>query len=142
MKADASRGGHLGKNVSILQKHRVVTGPSSLVFMTEGRRVSRLRLAVDQRFERNGAHGRHEKDVAIIRNAGAAQMCVAESVNDSVGIVITRTAVPTGEARIRTELHHAEGKRSAGKSMAVARSADEWIDIASRTLLSRSQDRK
>ena len=54
---------------------------------------------------------------------------MTETVDDVVGVVITRAAVPSGQPRVRTQLHHAEGHCGAGECMAMSGGADEWIDV-------------
>ena len=71
---------------------------------------------------------RHEQNIAIIRNACAAEMCVRKAVDDVVGIVIARTAVPVVGARVGRELDHPERHRRPGKCMPVAAGADERVD--------------
>ena len=69
-------------------------------------------------------------------------MRVAETVDDRVGVMITGAAIPTGEARIRAELDHAERPRGAGKRVTVAAGADERIDVPREILLRERQRRK
>ncbi len=72
---------------------------------------------------------RHQQDVAVIRNPGAAEMRVTETVDDRVRIVVTGAPVPTRETRVRTELDHTERHDRARERVAVTGGADEWIDV-------------
>ena len=56
-------------------------------------------------------------------------MGMAESVNYTVGIMVTGTAVPAGETGIRTELYHAKGHAGARVGMTMTAGTDERIDI-------------
>ena len=55
---------------------------------------------------------------------------MAEAVDNRIRVVITRTAVPAGESRVRAKLDHAEGDDRAGEGVAVSAGADEWVDVA------------
>src|ERR1051325_9814403 len=79
-----------------------------------------------------------QKDVAVVGNAGAAEMRVAEAVDGGIGVVITGTTIPAREPRVRTELDHAERNDRAGERMSVPARADERIDVAREIALSRS----
>ena len=60
---------------------------------------------------------------------------MTEAVDDRVGIMIARRAVPAGESRIRTELDHAERDDRAGKGVAVSSRVDKRIDVAREVFL-------
>ena len=81
------------------------------------------------------ANRRYQEDVAIIGNACAAEMGVAEAVDDVVGIMIAGAAIPTRKTRIGTELDHTEGHGRTRKRMPVPAGADERINVASESLL-------
>ena len=78
-------------------------------------------------------------DVAVVGDAGAAEMRVTEAVDDRIGVVITGTAVPAGEPRVGAELDHAERPRRSRVSVTVAAGADKRIYITSQVLLRRDR---
>ena len=69
-------------------------------------------------------------------------MCVTESVDDVVGIVITGTTIPAAEPRVGTELDHTKRHRHAGKCVSMPACADERIDVVNRRALRRSRESK
>src|ERR1051325_2710145 len=110
--------------------------------MLEARRVTFISPAILQSVQEDLTGRRHQKDVAVIGDPRAAQMCVTEAVDYGVGVVITRAAVPTRESCIRTELDHAERHNRAWKRVAVPGGADEWIYVMCEILLSGNRERK
>src|SRR5687768_12174006 len=74
------------------------------------------------------AHCRHEEDVRVVGNAGAAEMRVREAVDARVAVVIAGAAVPPFQPRVRPRLDHAERQRRTGIGVAVTAGADERID--------------
>ncbi len=105
--------------------------------MLETRCVAFLGRTVVERIQKHFAHGWHEQDVAVIGDAGAAQMCVTEAVDDRIGVVVTGAAVPAGESRVGAELDHAKRPRRAGKRVAMPAGADKRIDVTREVLLRR-----
>src|SRR4029079_1960257 len=75
------------------------------------------------------ADGRHKQDVAVIRNARAAQVRVRKAVDDVVRIVITRAAVPVVGARVGRKLHQPERRGRSWKRVPVSARADERVDV-------------
>ena len=71
--------------------------------------------------------GRRKQDVAVIADAGALQVGVAEAEDDQVGVVVSAATVPTFKTCIGTELDHAKGSSGAGVGVAVATGTDERI---------------
>ncbi len=70
----------------------------------------------------------HQQNIAVIANACAAEMGMRETVDDGIAVMISAAAVPTAvNTRVGRQLHHAEGKRCTGKSMAVAAGGGERI---------------
>jgi len=124
MHSDARRGRELDKNVFVVELHRIVTGRSRFVSMLEASGV----IASDRRYQ---------EDVAVIGNACAAEMCVAEAVNLRIGVVIARAAVPTCEPRVRAELDHAVRHDRARERVTMPARADERIDVAGQIALGR-----
>src|SRR5262245_55104240 len=70
-----------------------------------------------------------QQNVAVIRNACAAEMRMTEAVNHRIGIVIPGATIPTREPRIRTELDHSERHDCARKRVAMSARANERIDV-------------
>ena len=105
--------------------------------MLKPRGVAFFRGAIIQRIQMYRADGRHQQDVAVVGDAGATQMRVAETVDDRIGVVVTGTAVPAGESRVRAELDHAERARGARIRVTMTAGAHEWIYIAREILLRR-----
>src|SRR5215204_5282829 len=87
--------------------------------------------------EIDSACSRHQQDVAVIRDPGAAQVRVAETVNDVIGVVVTGTPVPTCQSSIRTELHHTKRQCCTGKCVTMSAGSNEGIDESSQVGLAR-----
>src|SRR4029079_6306225 len=90
MHSDAGGGRKLDENVFVVELHRIVTGCSCFVSMLEAAGV----IAPNRRYQ---------QDVAVIGNARTAEVCVTESIDLRVGVVITRAAVPAYQLRARAE---------------------------------------
>ena len=78
---------------------------------------------------------RHQQHVAVIGNARAAEVRVTKAVDDRVGVVITRAAVPAGQTRVRAELDQPERNNRAGELVAVTACANKRIDLTSEVSL-------
>ena len=115
-------GRHLGKHVRAIKLHSVVARLSGLVLVREGGAVA----GVDGR---SLAGEGHHEDVAVVGAAGAAEVCMRETVHHVIVVVIARAAVPTGEAGIRTELNRPEGNECAGEGVPMGAGADERVDV-------------
>src|SRR5690349_13877478 len=113
------------EDVAVVQPHRIIAGRRFFILMTEAR--SRSCMVAD---------GRHQQDIAVVGNTGATEMRVAETVNNRIGVVITRAAVPTRQSRVRTQLDHAERHDGAGKRVTVSAGADKWVDVTREVSLS------
>src|SRR4029079_16909680 len=90
MHSDAGGGRKLDENVFVVELHRIVTGCSCFVSMLEAAGV----IAPNRRYQ---------QDVAVVGNARTAEMCVTESIDLRIGVVITRAAVPACEPRVRAD---------------------------------------
>jgi len=142
----AMNSGTLGRaefdeDVVVVQFDGVKAGRGSFVAMLKTRSValfSRARWTVAQCVEEDFTDSWHQQDVAIIGDAGAAEMCVAETVDDRIGVVITGAAVPAGESCIGAELDHAERPRRARKRVTMTSRADKRVDVAREILLRRN----
>jgi hypothetical protein len=64
-----------------------------------------------------------DRDVAVERASGAAEMRHAEAID-----LVLVVEVPAVIAGVGTPLHHAEGERRAGEGVAIARSSNDGID--------------
>src|ERR1043166_9853806 len=72
---------------------------------------------------------RHKEHVAIIGNSSPTKMCVCETVDEIVGVVITRTTIPASQTRIRTELNHSEWQAGTRESGTMTTGTDDRIDV-------------
>ena len=72
---------------------------------------------------------RHEQDISIIRNPCPLQMCVCESVNNVIAVMVTTATVPTVETSIRTQLHHSKRSSCSGKGVSMSACSGEHIYI-------------
>ena len=124
MHSGARRRRQFNEDVVVVQSHRVEARRRFFILMTEVGRVSFF-----------GAHCRHQQDIAVVGNARAAEVRVAEAVENRIAVVITRTAVPAGQASVRAELDHPERNNRAGKRVTVPGCADEWIDVTRKVSL-------
>ena len=122
MHADARRGGEFDENVSVVEPNGVVAGRSSFILMLKASGFATGGKPV--------VYARQQQDVAVIRNAGAAEMRVRETVNFRIRVVITGATIPTSEPSIWTELDHAERNDRAWERVAMSAGADEGIDVA------------
>src|SRR5882724_5421299 len=96
--------------------------------MSKCRGISFPAVIPFQSAEVNISDGRHQKNIAVVGDACAAQMSVAKTIDDRVRVMIAGAAVPAGQARVGAELDHAEGHCCSGKRMSVSCCADERID--------------
>ena len=67
---------------------------------------------------------------------------MTEAVDGGIGVVITGTAIPTGESCVRTELDHAERHDRAGKRVTVSTCPDEGVDVSREISLARDRQTK
>src|SRR6266550_1771492 len=109
--------------------------------MTEGGGVAFVGFAINERIEIRLAGSRHQQDIAIVRDACAAEMCMAEAIDNLIGVVIAGATIPAGQSCVGTELDHPKRQRCTGKCVAVSAGADERIDILRQVLLSRNSHR-
>ena len=72
----------------------------------------------------------HHQDVAVIADASALQMGVAEAVDEAVGIVVPSATVPSFQSGVRTQLDHAKRGGGPGIGVAMSPGADPRIDFA------------
>ena len=87
-----------------LEQHGVVAGVR--LFLV----VAKLGMDTEGCFcHKPRGDGGHEGDVVHVACSCATEVGVAKSSNGAVGIVVTGDAVPSGDAVVGTELHHAEG---------------------------------
>ncbi len=121
----ARRRGQLDANAVIAQRHRVVTGPRGLLVVAEGGRVSRtaVRAVLQLRLTRH----RHQQDVRVVGDAGAAQVCVRKPEDAAVAVVIAGTAVPSRQPCVGTRLDHAERQRWSRIGVSVSAGADKRV---------------
>jgi len=130
--SDAFRGGEFGKDVVILQLNCVIPGLSDFVSVAEARRIARFSIASNLAgFGRkvNVSHSRHQENVAVIGDAGPTKMCMTESVDYVVGIMVTGAPVPACQASVRAKLDHAKRHGGTWESVSVSGGADKWIDV-------------
>ena len=85
-------------------------------------------LAVGAVVKQDLAGKRHQQHIAIVGNAGAAEVGMAESIHNRIGKMIAGAAVPAIEARVGTELYHAEREGRTGISVTVRAGSDKRID--------------
>jgi hypothetical protein len=127
--ARARRGGELRLDLIAIEHDLVVAGARGLVFLLERRSVLVVGLVGSSGSDADFSRERHHEHVAIVADAGAAEMGVAEAPDLGVGIVVAAAGVPTGGAGVGTQLHHAEGRGGTGKGVAVEAGADERVDV-------------
>ena len=101
--------GKLYVDIVIFQEHAIVTCACGLIGMREpGMDAQRFfSLLIRKSY-------RHEGNVIQIARPCTRKMGVTETGNRTVGIKISRNAVPTGKPVVGTELHHAEGNLCTG----------------------------
>src|SRR5260370_34728733 len=87
-----------------------------------------------------GSCARHQQEVEHVRVSSSTEMCVAETHDGLVGVVVTRTPVPATVVRIRTELHHAE--RHGGSRIGVSVPAGADRDLNELRYIFRSGERR
>ena len=103
MHPDPGGCGQLDVNAMIFEGHTVVASmprfrrfvECAFVFVSPDGTRAKLRAG-------------HEQDVTVVTHTGALKVGVAESVNDTVRVVVTPAAVPSLESGVRTELNHAK----------------------------------
>lgn len=80
-----------------------------------------------------GAAAGSDEYVAPVVAASTAEVGVAESVDKTVGIMITAAAIPVAGiwAGVRARLNHAEWRAGPGESMAMGICTHERIDVLS-----------
>ncbi len=120
--ADASSGSEFDKNISIVKSNGVIARRSSFILVLKASGFATGWKTVIYKWQ--------QEDVAVIGDAGAAEMRMAETVDFRIRVVITGATIPTCEPCIRAELDHAERNDRAGECVAVTGSADEGIDVA------------
>ena len=117
VEAGALRGGELHPHVGLLELHGVVAGAHGLVGV------------VEEGTALLGAGHGQEGDVAEVADARAAEVLVAEADEDGVGGVVAGAPVPASCGLGGSELHVAEGHVGTEDHVAVAASADAWVDV-------------
>ena len=73
------------------------------------------------------AGGGHETEVRELRTAGPAQVVLREAPDALVAVLVGGAVLPTGMARIRSRLDHAERVRGRRRGVSRASGADERI---------------
>ena len=129
VQADAARGCELRPDVERLQVDRVVARRGLFLLVRERRHDAARHLRARLR--------RRHEDVAEIADPRAAQVCVTETGNLGVRVVIARGPLPALRTGIGAELNQAAGHGRARKGMTVAAGADERIDIPHKRLAGR-----
>ena len=112
-----------------LEQHRVVAGVRLFLVVTK--------LGMDAEGWLSGEHGGdggHEGDVVQVACSCATEVGVAKSGNGAVGVVVTGDAVPSGDAVVGTELHHAEGGCRTRIGVAHPVCADHGVYLMAQTL--------
>ena len=106
---------HTGKHLAVFKPYLVVARRGFLPAVAEGRRL---------------AAGGYEH-VAPVVASGTAQVGVAESEDEAVGVMIAAAAVPVAGAgaRVGAELYHSERCAGTWKGMSVGVGAHKRIDI-------------
>src|SRR5216684_278544 len=79
-------------------------------------------------FQFDAARARHNQHIQHVPDTGSAQVGVAEAHDRIVGVVVPGTPVPTLVEGVRTELHHSEGNRGTGVTMAVPARSNLGLD--------------
>ena len=59
-------------------------------------------------------------------------MRMAKTINNAVGIMIARAAIPTRQSCIRRQLHHPKRARSAGVGVSMPACTDERVHVGQR----------
>ena len=109
LNATTLRGSQLHIYIIIFQQYTVISCRSLFIRMPE------LGMNAQRRFSFTIRKGdRHVGNVVQITGPCSRQMRVTETGNGTVGIIITRNTVPTGQAVIRTQLNHAKRCLSTG----------------------------
>ena len=125
--AGAIGGGECDLHVVVVEDDVVEPGDGVFGFLAKARRVATIgivRVSVVQPYR---AHGGHEQHVAVVGNAGTAQVGMAEAVDHAVVVVVARAPVRALEAGVGAQLHHPEGPCDAGKGTAVSAGANERV---------------
>ena len=71
----------------------------------------------------------HHQQIAVVADAGSAQMRVGKTVQGRVRVVVAAAAVPPFQAGVRAQLHHAKRALCAGVGVAVAARTDEQVGL-------------
>ena len=98
--------------------------------MSESRAVPRAReeLVAGKEVRCSGRRG--DEDVAVVGDARAAQVRVAEPEDRAVGIVVPRAGIPSLDAGVGAQLDHAERHGRPGIGVAVAAGAEGLEAVA------------
>ena len=73
------------------------------------------------------AYGRHDKEVAIVGTAGAAEVILREAINERVGVVIARAGIPAIDSCVGAWLNHTMRHHRTGESVTVSAGPDKRI---------------
>ena len=117
----------LRPDVVVAERHGVVAGLGLFHRVRERGRVAGC--AIEAVAQPRLARRRHQEDVAVVRNAGAAQVGVREADDAVVAVVVAGGGIPAGQPRVRAWLDHSERQARTGKRVAVTTSTDERIDV-------------
>ena len=138
--ADAGRCRQLDAGAVVVERDTVVTGLGALGVVPEaGMKAPGVRAGAGGRRAR-GSGRWHQRDISQVGMSGPAEVCMAESEDRAVLVLVTRTVaihlpdivaggvVHREVPRVRAQLHHAEGHRGSRKRMPHVPRADHRID--------------
>ena len=75
-------------------------------------------------------HNRHHQHIAVIGTPRTTQVCMTETIDQRIGIIISCTSFPAIiPACIGTQLHHPEGNGRTGIGMAYTTGTGHRIDV-------------
>ena len=111
-------------DVIVLQLHTVITGRSFFIVVRE--------LGVNTQTSFSSfvvrKSNRHEKNIVQVAGTCTREVSMAETSDGAIRIEITRDAVPSAQAIVRTQLHHTEWSLSARISITGKISTDKRIN--------------
>ena len=117
--------GQFGQHAVVVQMHGIVPRVSAL-----GRLLKRTLVLVAPGVALSVLGARHHQDVAVIADAGALQVGVAEAVDEAVGVVVPSATVPSFQPGVWTQLDHAKRGGGPGIGVAMSSSANRRVDFA------------
>ena len=137
----ACGGGEFCLDAAVGEGNAVVSGRSAFAVMAESGPVPAVGVGCRAGGQLNFSGARHQQYVAKVGMSGAAEMCVAESHDGGVVVLVACTIVigawlvfPIDIVRngvgIGGELHTSEGNAGPGEAVSHARGADKWIDVS------------